>query len=1313
MAGRQKDKERVFNISVVGLSGTDKEKGSVGVGKSCLCNRFIRPQADDYHKEHICVISQSDFSGRVVNNDHFLYWGERKLTYEGQTYSFRIIEQTEFIDDSSFQPFRGNNTGNYLKRCVSVKFGSQDKLMYSCKDQLGDEDNYPKSTFTNGKITIDGFLIVYDSSRVRGRDAEKQIDFLTSLYNLLKKTNKAFVIAVTKCDEAHEYNMSEIDRFSQRHKIQLIETSANEAVNVDLAFVTLVQMIDKSRGTGKRVVYHEANKQRKLTIDKVTESFSAILRDNITNYHLKWNTMKRFEHDQAYEEYIYHLGTKEARKLFERHIKTLKTNHQRRMLLQYVTTLPSVFDDILPDLVTIGQRGWSECKQVIKEHEHFGKWFIVLDGDWQEHPHINQTIDTRIPASIFTTHDLDCESQFKNHLNKLSAAKRKERMQSDFRKLLEASKQEVMAGKLYKDVIKHFNNEESFQELSNDECLEIYNSHQEQITRQAKDDFKELLFESADFFAKFDDVKLSHNDLLDIQDKLQSDARYTALEFLHNDRHALLIKHLAFIQHPTPETCISGERCMDLLINGHIANAVHRTSAPSSIQSCDDEFQKLNIVILGQEGLAEELLTVIESQCCDREYTLDGRLHNLQLRAVEGDVSQIQNGLKTEQFTPAACICTFSGRESFDYVKSSLEKTILNQESDKELRKLPVVFLFARGVLVQDDEHNEIKEEAQMMSTRLSSTKFVDMPKDDSMLMRGNKFHEQQIQQAIRAILGSTQTPNPHEQTNGQCLMETLKIGLCIMCGDEYSVEHVLSPFVKNDLCYRNPNTDGVFNVITYIDDKKAKVEIRASSYHGAAKYASQCHGLILFYSPKRKGSFETMKNFAVKYDFLETKIVAVCDTDKVVKHFELTKSGEEFAQRIDAGFTITGADFDVQTEAFSPFFQEVMLRKNDTDDSESESEHDLDYINTRPPLPTPGSINYQQDGRKNAPPTDENSRSTQQEINTQDAVENENHEKDLEEDDTNKSHSEFMAKLKMWEDRFSDIENSSPTVHKPSSIPTSTPDRTPEPIYDVVNPTVDDDPVCYPPREYHSEERIYSEVQDVNISTSENQREQQKPKPIPPPVKPQRFFPDKDYISEENSAYEGLDTYPRDDDYFGEYKEEENPIYIAASKLPPPPVKPKPTDRTRQKAQPRKLDMEKFHDIEQVVGNNLVVRTPQSQRGAPHSHPIATPEGYAVPHDVLHMPVHISAGAIYHEPVDAIQGSKVGLKCLKKLLIPTKLFLHWRIHQNCSSRNKQNVSIFLLRPTLQSLFLIQLLTKIYNLLKIIRKQNKKYCFYC
>nr|CAD7414547.1 unnamed protein product [Timema poppensis] len=67
---------RGINVSVVGLSGIEKDKGQLGVGKSCLCNRFMRSLADEYSVDHISVLSQTDFSGRVVNNDHFLYWGE-------------------------------------------------------------------------------------------------------------------------------------------------------------------------------------------------------------------------------------------------------------------------------------------------------------------------------------------------------------------------------------------------------------------------------------------------------------------------------------------------------------------------------------------------------------------------------------------------------------------------------------------------------------------------------------------------------------------------------------------------------------------------------------------------------------------------------------------------------------------------------------------------------------------------------------------------------------------------------------------------------------------------------------------------------------------------------------------------------------------------------------------------------------------------------------------------------------------------------------------------------------------------------------
>jgi putative ribosome biogenesis GTPase RsgA len=47
-----------INVAVVGLSGVEKEKGQAGVGKSCLCNRFVRPLTDSYEIDHISVLSQ-------------------------------------------------------------------------------------------------------------------------------------------------------------------------------------------------------------------------------------------------------------------------------------------------------------------------------------------------------------------------------------------------------------------------------------------------------------------------------------------------------------------------------------------------------------------------------------------------------------------------------------------------------------------------------------------------------------------------------------------------------------------------------------------------------------------------------------------------------------------------------------------------------------------------------------------------------------------------------------------------------------------------------------------------------------------------------------------------------------------------------------------------------------------------------------------------------------------------------------------------------------------------------------------------------
>lgn len=111
--------------------------GPVGVGKSSLCNRFVRPAEDDFYGEHPSHLSAADFNGQVVNNDHFLYWGTAARLDERTEYHFNVIEQTEFLDDTTFAPLRSGRMDPYLKRCSQIKIQSAQKLMYICRDQLG------------------------------------------------------------------------------------------------------------------------------------------------------------------------------------------------------------------------------------------------------------------------------------------------------------------------------------------------------------------------------------------------------------------------------------------------------------------------------------------------------------------------------------------------------------------------------------------------------------------------------------------------------------------------------------------------------------------------------------------------------------------------------------------------------------------------------------------------------------------------------------------------------------------------------------------------------------------------------------------------------------------------------------------------------------------------------------------------------------------------------------------------------------------------------------------------------------------------
>ena len=130
-------KENTFNICLVGLSGSENFKGIEGIGKSCLCSRFIATKEDEYRRDHISNISLSDWHSSVVNKNHWLYWGKTsKKIDDNLELCFNLIEQTEFINDESMHAFDEIDGQVYSKRCAALKLSSPQKSVYRRKEQF-------------------------------------------------------------------------------------------------------------------------------------------------------------------------------------------------------------------------------------------------------------------------------------------------------------------------------------------------------------------------------------------------------------------------------------------------------------------------------------------------------------------------------------------------------------------------------------------------------------------------------------------------------------------------------------------------------------------------------------------------------------------------------------------------------------------------------------------------------------------------------------------------------------------------------------------------------------------------------------------------------------------------------------------------------------------------------------------------------------------------------------------------------------------------------------------------------------------------
>ena len=81
------------------------------------------------------------------------------------------------------------------------------------------------------------------------------------------------------------------------------------------------------------------------------------------------------------------------------------------------------------------------------------------------------------------------------------------------------------------------------------------------------------------------------------------------------------------------------------------------------------------------------------------------------------------------------------------------------------------------------------------------------------------------------------------------------------MCGDGFGIEVPLAPLLNHQFCYVASDEYMSITLETFLDEAKRKVEVTATSYHGATQLRQYLyHGCVAVYSVRRKASLANLK---------------------------------------------------------------------------------------------------------------------------------------------------------------------------------------------------------------------------------------------------------------------------------------------------------------------------------------------------------------------------------------------------------------------------------------------------------------------
>ena len=249
-----------FVACVVGLSRSEGEEFTKhqGIGKSCLCHRFVYPEPEDYIDEHQSLLALHEFTSPVINGVHFLYWGSvvksfstGKASDKSSRVNFHVIEQTVFYQDETSKPFssgsKPDSLDQYLKR-ITGSIESPGKLSYRSRDDI--ESNCEKQQYPGRLSRLPrGFMVVLDVS-LSGDEFEMQLQMTEQILDYLVKQKQRFVVVATKRDKCDVDSLESAFKLKRKYHSHVIETSASVNRNVHDAFRVLARTTLQKKAQG-------------------------------------------------------------------------------------------------------------------------------------------------------------------------------------------------------------------------------------------------------------------------------------------------------------------------------------------------------------------------------------------------------------------------------------------------------------------------------------------------------------------------------------------------------------------------------------------------------------------------------------------------------------------------------------------------------------------------------------------------------------------------------------------------------------------------------------------------------------------------------------------------------------------------------------------------------------------------------------------------------------------------------------------------------------------------------------------------------